>query len=134
MAGDLREPKYQDPAVITANTSHIIDGLVADFIASLPAEEVYHRAQERGFTWGAVRAPEQLLDDPHLHDGGFWKQVEHPELGRSFIYPGEAAIYHGSPWEISRRAPLIGEHNFEIFCGELGLSRDELSVLVGNIK
>ncbi len=58
--------------------SHIIDDLVADFIASLPAEEVYHAAQERGFTWGAVRAPEALLDDAHLSDRGFWKTVEHP--------------------------------------------------------
>ena len=132
MAGDLKDPKYQDPAVIAANTSHIIDDLVANFIASLPAEEVYHAAQERGFTWGAVRAPEALLDDPHLHDRGFWKEVEHPELGRSFIYPGEAAIYNGSPWRISRRAPLIGEHNTEIFCDELGLSRGELSVLAEN--
>ena len=41
MAGDLRDPKYQNPAVIAANTSHIIDDLVANFIASLPAEEVY---------------------------------------------------------------------------------------------
>jgi crotonobetainyl-CoA:carnitine CoA-transferase CaiB-like acyl-CoA transferase len=132
MAGDLKDPKYRDPAVIAANTSHIIDDLVADFIAGLPAEEVYHAAQERGFTWGAVRTPEALLDDPHLHDRGFWKQVEHPELGRSFIYPGEAAIYNGSPWRISRRAPLIGEHNMEIFHEELGLSRAELSVLAEN--
>ena len=129
MAGDLRDSKYQDPAVIAANTSHIIDDVVANFIASLPADEVYHAAQERGFTWGAVRAPEDLLDDGHLHDRGFWKQVEHPELGRSFVYPGEAAIYNGSPWRISRRAPLIGEHNVEIFCDELGLSRAELAVL-----
>ena len=100
--------------------------------ASLPAEEIYHAAQKRGFTWGAVRAPEQLLDDPHLHDRGFWKEVEHPELGRSFTYPGEAAVYSGSPWRISRRAPLIGEHNIEIFCGELRLSRGELSVLAKN--
>jgi crotonobetainyl-CoA:carnitine CoA-transferase CaiB-like acyl-CoA transferase len=132
MAGDLMDPKYHDPAVIAANTSHIIDDLVADFIASLPAEEVYHAAQERGFTWGAVRAPEALLDDPHLHDRGFWKEVEHPELGRSFTYPGEAAIFSGSPWRISRRAPLIGEHNTEIFCDELGLSRGELAVLAEN--
>ena len=132
MAGDLRDPKYKDPAVIAANTSHIIDDLVANFIASLPAEEVYHAAQERGFTWGAVRAPEELLDDPHLHDRGFWKEVEHPELGRSFVYPGEAAIYNGSPWRISRRAPLIGEHNIEIFGDELGLSRGELSILAEN--
>jgi len=132
MAGDLKEPHYQDPAVIAANTSHIIEDLVANFIASLPAEEVYHAAQERGFTWGAVRAPEQLLDDAHLHDRGFWKEVEHPELGRCFVYPGEAAIYNGSPWRISRRAPLIGEHNTEILCGELGLSHGELSVLAEN--
>jgi crotonobetainyl-CoA:carnitine CoA-transferase CaiB-like acyl-CoA transferase len=132
MAGDLKDPKYQDPTVIAANTSHIIDDLVANFIASLPAEEVYHAAQERGFTWGSVRAPEALLDDPHLHDRGFWKEVEHPELGRNFVYPGEAAIFNGSPWRISRRAPLIGEHNTEIFCGELGLSREELTVLAEN--
>jgi crotonobetainyl-CoA:carnitine CoA-transferase CaiB-like acyl-CoA transferase len=129
MAGDLRDPKYQDQTFITANTSHIIDDLIANFIASLPAEEVYHAAQERGFTWGAVRAPEALLDDPHLHDRGFWKHVEHPELDRSFVYPGEAAIYNGSPWRISRRAPLIGEHNMEIFGGELGLSMGQISVL-----
>jgi crotonobetainyl-CoA:carnitine CoA-transferase CaiB-like acyl-CoA transferase len=129
MAGDLRDPKYQDPAVIAENTSHIVDDLVANFIASLPAEEAYHAAQERGFTWGVVRAPEDLLDDPHLHDRGFWKQLEHPELGRSFTYPGEAAIFNDSPWQLSRRAPLIGEHNVEIFCDELRLSRAELAVL-----
>ena len=76
-----------------------------------------------------MRAPEALLDDAHLHDRGFWKQVEHPELSRSFVYPGEAAIYNGSPWRISRRAPLIGEHNTEIFCDELGVSRNELAIL-----
>jgi benzylsuccinate CoA-transferase BbsE subunit len=129
MAGDLKDPKYEDPKVIAENTSHIIDDLVADFIASLPAEEVYHAAQERGFTWAAVRAPEDLLEDAHLHDRGFWKEVEHPELGRSFIYPGEAAIYNGSPWRISRRAPLIGEHNVEILSGELGYSLGELGAL-----
>ncbi len=76
-----------------------------------------------------MRPPEALLEDAHLHDRGFWKEVEHPELARSFVYPGEAAIYSGSPWRISRRAPLIGEHNTEIFCDELGLSRGELCVL-----
>lgn len=129
MAGDLKDPKYKDPAMIAASASHIIDDLVADFIASLPAEEVYHAAQERGFTWAAVRAPEELLDDAHLQDRSFWKSVEHPELDRSFIYPGEAAIYNGSPWRISRRAPLVGEHNAEIYCAELGLSHADLVCL-----
>lgn len=130
MAGNLHDAKYQDQAVIDAQTSHIIDDLVADFIASQPAEVIYHAAQNRGFTWAAVRAPEELLDDAHLHDRDFWKTVHHPELGRSFTYPGEAAIYNGAPWRISRRAPLLGEHNQEIFCTELGLSAGEFSQLV----
>ena len=128
MAADLDDPKYQDPKAIEASTSHIIDHVVANFIASLPAEEVYHAAQERGFTWAAVRAAEDLVEDAHLADRGFWKTVDHPELGRSFVYPGEAAIFNGSPWRISCRAPLVGEHNVEILCGELGLSRGELAL------
>src|ERR1700712_3422117 len=116
MAADLKSPAYKDPAFVAQHTPHIIDDVLATFIASLPAEEVYHAAQDRGFTWGAVRAPEALLDDAHLQDRGFWKQVEHPELGRSYVYPGEAAIFNGSSWRISRRAPLTGEHNAEIFC------------------
>ncbi len=129
MAGDLKDPKYKDPAVIAANAGHIIDEVLAGFIASQPAETIYRAGQERGFTWGAVRMPEQLLDDAHLHDRGFWKQVEHPELGRHFVYPGEAAIYGDSPWRISRRAPLIGEHTAEILRDELGLSPGELMIL-----
>ena len=129
MAGDLHDPKYEDPKVIEENVYHIVDDLVANFIANVPAEEVYHAAQSRGFTWGAVRPAEALLEDEHLHDRGFWKEVEHPELGRSFTYPGEAAIFNGSPWRISSRAPLVGEHNQDIFCGELGLSAQELVML-----
>ena len=132
MAGDLKDPRYQDPAVIAENARHIIDGLLASFIASLPAEEVYRAGQERGFTWGAVRAPEDLLNDEHLHDRGFWKDVEHPELARNFVYPGESAIFNGSPWGISRRAPLVGEHNTDIYCEELGLMPGELTVLAEN--
>ena len=45
------------------------------------------------------------------------------------MYPGPAAIYDGSPWRFSNRAPLIGEHNEEIFCSELGLQKTELAYL-----
>jgi hypothetical protein len=46
-----------------------------------------------------------------------------------FIYPGGAAIYNASPWCICRRASLIGEHNVEIFCGELGMRKEALTLL-----
>jgi benzylsuccinate CoA-transferase BbsE subunit len=132
MGDELRGERYREQAAIDADAAHIVDDVVAGFIASLPAEEVYHAAQARGFTWGVVRAPEELLADGHLQDRGFWKTVEHPEVGRSFVYPGEAAIYNGTPWRIGCRAPLIGEHNVAVFCDELGLSRGALAVLAEN--
>lgn len=129
MSGDLDDPRYADAAYVQSRTEHIVETLVADFIASKPAEEIYHIAQTRGFTWAAVRAAEELLDDEHLADRQFWKQVEHPELGRTFTYPGEAALYSDSPWHIRSRAPLVGEHNQTVYGDELGLTDVELSAL-----
>jgi len=128
LAQDLLDEKYQSPATIQANVPHIAAALET-FFASIPLEEAWHGGQELGLPWGAIRSMDEILDDQHLQDRSFFIKVEHPELGQSFLYPGPAAMYSESPWRISRRAPLIGEHNTEIFCGELGLSKAELGVL-----
>ena len=107
---------------------HITE-MVGNFAAHLTRDEMAYGAQERGLNWGSIRAPDELVDEGHLNDRGFWVEVPHPERDRSFKYPGPAGIYNGSPWRISRRAPLIGEHNEEIYCGELGLQRTELAYL-----
>ena len=103
--------------------------MVGNFAAHLTRDEMAYGAQERGLNWGSIRAPDELVDEGHLNDRGFWVEVHHPELDRSFKYSGPAGIYNGSPWRISRRAPLIGEHNEEIYCGELGLQRTEFAYL-----
>ncbi len=128
LAEDLTEERYQDPAVFAESGDHINE-VVANFAKELTRDEIAHGGQERGFNWGAVRAPDELVDEGHLNDRGFWVDVPHPELGRSFKYPGAAGIYNGSPWRISSRAPLIGEHNEEIYCRELGLQKTELALL-----
>ena len=87
------------------------------------------RRPATGLSLGAIRSMDELVGDDHLTDREFFKEVEHPELGRAFTYPGPAAIYNGSPWRISRRAPLIGEHNAEILQGELGLTSGQLLLL-----
>ena len=129
MAEDLLDERYRDPEVIREDASHIVDLVNRNLVGGLTQEELYHGAQERGIQWGAIRTPEDLVDDGHLEDRGFWTEVLHPELGRSFKYPGPAAIYNGSPWRISRRAPLVGEHNEEVYCKELGLQRADLALL-----
>ncbi len=117
---DLEDEKFATPKGFIENAAHI-DGVIARFAARLPADEIAHGGQQRQFNWGSVRAPEDLIEDGHMIDRGFWVDVVHPELGRTFKYPGAAAIHNGSPWRISRRAPLVGEHNREIFGEELAL-------------
>ena len=47
-------------------------------------------------------------------------------------YPGAPVKMTETPWKIHRRAPLIGEHNEEVYLKELGLSREELALLKAN--
>ena len=128
LAGDLLDEKYRDPATVTENKPHINE-LLVNFFSLITQNEAYHGVQQRDFAMGPVRSPDEVMEDPHLQDRGFWAEVEYPEVGQKFRHPGPAGIFNGSPWRISRRAPLIGEHNEEVLCGELGLSWAELSVL-----
>jgi len=128
LAQDLLDEKYQSTATIQANVPHIAAAL-EHFFANIPLEDAWRGGQEIGMPWGAIRSMAEIVHDPHLGERGFFVEVEHPEVGRSFTYPGPAALYNRSPWRISRRAPLIGEHNYEVFCGELGLSKADLAIL-----
>ena len=93
------------------------------------AHYLFTRAQELGFQWGIINAPEDVLADAHFQARGFPTEVEHPDLGESFIYAGAPYKLPESPWSIQRRAPLLGEHNEEIYVGEVGMSRDEVVAL-----
>jgi crotonobetainyl-CoA:carnitine CoA-transferase CaiB-like acyl-CoA transferase len=64
-----------------------------------------------------------------LADRNYWVELEHPELNDAFTYPGPFAKFSETPIDMRRRAPLIGEHNHEIYEGELGLSREALVML-----
>ena len=128
LAQDLLDEKYQDPAVVEVSGQHFAD-VLKNFFANMPLVEAYEGGQELNFPWGAIRTMEEIMGDPHLQDREFFVPVKHPELEREFTYPGPAAIYNESPWKISRRAPLIGEHNQEILGKELGLSGSDLEAL-----
>jgi crotonobetainyl-CoA:carnitine CoA-transferase CaiB-like acyl-CoA transferase len=104
----LDDPALLDPIARFAAGSRALEALEV-FCATHTADEVFHLGQRIGLTWGAVRAPEDWLDDPHAAARGFFVAVEHPEQGRTLRYPGAPFIAPASPWAIRRRAPLPGE-------------------------
>ncbi len=70
-----------------------------------------------------------LLKSDQLKAREYWADVEHPELGTKIRYPGPFAKLSETPIQITRRAPLIGEHNEEIYVKELGMSHKEMQAL-----
>ena len=78
--------------------------------------------------WGVVRATDDWIDDEHFRSRGFFQEIEHPELARTFTYPGAGAVFTRSPQRISRRAPLLGEDNAAVY-GRLGIGEAELARL-----
>jgi len=81
----------------------------------------------RGIVLFPASTPKDLVEDPQLEARDYWKEVEYPELKGTVVYPG--ALYKSTEisWQ-TRRAPLIGEHNDEIYEKELGLSRMSLAI------
>jgi len=73
-----------------------------------------------------VATADDMLENRQLEARKFWVEIDHPELGTSFRYPGAFAAFSESPIKITRRAPLIGEHNKEIYEGELGMNTEEV--------
>lgn len=76
-----------------------------------------------------VATTADMLQDPQLKARNFWVEVEHPELGVKITYLGAFGACSETPPRIYRRAPLIGEHNREIYEDELGISKEELTIL-----
>jgi len=76
-----------------------------------------------------VATTDDMLVNPQLKARNFWLELKHPELGVSLTYPGAFGVSSAAPVTITRRAPLIGEHNQEIYEKELGISRDKLIIL-----
>jgi crotonobetainyl-CoA:carnitine CoA-transferase CaiB-like acyl-CoA transferase len=70
-----------------------------------------------------------VVESPQFASRDYFQSVEHSELGESFRYPGPFAKFSASPIEYRKRPPTVGEHNSELYGGELGLSEDEIAKL-----
>jgi len=77
-----------------------------------------------------VRPPEALVDDPQLNARGFFSDIRHPEIGQNVRYPGGPFRFTVTPWRIARRPPLLGEHNADVYQGELEMSATRMTQLV----
>jgi crotonobetainyl-CoA:carnitine CoA-transferase CaiB-like acyl-CoA transferase len=126
---DLKDaPAFNTPEARREHQQELLAVLSA-WTATRPKEEIYHLFQELRSVAGYVATVEDLFTSRQLAARQFFQAIDHPCTGKA-MYPGAPFRIQGDMWR-QARAPLLGEHNPEIYCGRLGISSDELACLRG---
>ena len=127
---DFWDDKWHDMSFRSQpeNIEHM-HGILRPFFMRYTKRELAERAQSHHLSITAYYDPGEVREDPHLNARNYFVDVEHPELGTSIAYAGAPYGLSETPWQIRRRAPLIGEHNEEVYIGELGYTREQLARL-----
>jgi formyl-CoA transferase len=121
----------EDPALGTRASRYEradeIDALIEAWTEKHTKREAMEILAGAGVACGAVLDSTEVLADAHLRARGMIVDLEHPDRGL-FPMPGNPIHLSASPTEI-RPAPLLGEHNAQVYGALLGLGENELAQL-----
>jgi len=132
-AAFLDEPRLLDAKFSTGqgraqHWQELLD-ILQERLAHWRAHDFMRQAMDQRLVVGVVQTPEDVAHCPHLTERGSFMTLEHPEVG-TLNYPGAGFLMDGAnPVAGGRAAPRLGEHNTEVYCGELGLSTEALATL-----
>lgn len=102
--------------------------LLTQGLAHWDRHPLFQASGERRLVFGMAQDAADLHHCPHLREGGFFVEVDHPVAGKA-EYPGKGAPLSEGSYQECRAAPLLGQHNAEIFCDEMGYTTQELACL-----
>jgi len=120
-------PEWENREMRNKN-KELVDQVVAEFTSRFSREEIFSEGQRLGVPISPVNNPLEYMESATARARDFFVAVEHPRLG-GYQYARPPYKLTETPARDPLPAPLLGQHNKEIYCDELGLSRDELCVL-----
>lgn len=116
LAGELADPKFLDAGYVKSQeATQRMAATLGKWAATKSAEEAFHALQRCNVVCAPNRPPEDLIDDAQCRERNNFVSIEHPELGRHFTYPRHPSIRSEVAWRWGPRAPLLGEHNDEVW-------------------
>ncbi len=121
--------KELDMTEATQEELDLYHDYIIKFFMNYTKAELYEGALQRGIMFYPVSSAKETMENRQLVFRDFWETVTHPELNETITYPGASVKASETPCRIYRRAPLIGEHNEEIYEKELGFTKTEILTL-----
>jgi benzylsuccinate CoA-transferase BbsE subunit len=117
-------------AVLKQDLADKVGQAITAFTLTKTKEQLYNEgAFDRQILVASVSNTKDITEDIQLRARDFWEKIHHPELGSDVPYSGQFAPLSESPVEFKLRAPLIGEHNLEIYIRELGMTGTDIKKL-----
>ena len=123
---ELHDPRFSSGAGRIANGEEL-KALLIEGLAQWDRLPLFVASGERRLVFGMAQDAGDLAACPHLEARDFYHSVDHPVAGVA-TYPGMAAALSERPTQAPSPAPLLGQHNAEIY-GELGYEVGELAAL-----
>jgi crotonobetainyl-CoA:carnitine CoA-transferase CaiB-like acyl-CoA transferase len=106
-----------------------LDGLVQEWVRQFDAREVLTKLAAAEVPSSLVNSVQDLFEDPHIRARENILEFPNP-LGGLLHMAGIVPKLSLTPGTIESVGPVaVGAHNEEIYCGRLGLTRDDLASL-----
>jgi crotonobetainyl-CoA:carnitine CoA-transferase CaiB-like acyl-CoA transferase len=106
-----------------------IDHLISSRLVEYAKDDIFHRAQEWRLPFAKVLKVDELPSESQFIERNSFTEIDHPVAGQQ--------TYAGAPFKMTEcepqnsRAPMLGEHNKEMFCDLLGYTKADLVRLRG---
>jgi crotonobetainyl-CoA:carnitine CoA-transferase CaiB-like acyl-CoA transferase len=127
-----REDLIDDPRTssIAARGEHVelVDGLVSQWTQDRTVTEVVSTLDEAQLVVAPVLEFHQVIEDLHIQEREMVTEVEHPAAGQMKLF-GVASKYSLTPARVRTPAPLLGQHNEEVYGTLLSLNQKEIARL-----
>jgi crotonobetainyl-CoA:carnitine CoA-transferase CaiB-like acyl-CoA transferase len=125
----LKDPRFSDPSKLVQNMSQLT-AILDEVFGSQPMAHWYDIFKSVHVTFGAVRAPQVVIDDPQLRLNDIVVSLE--GAGDSLTSTISSPIQvHGVAKVPANRGPGLGEHNEEVL-KQLGFSEADIEGLYAN--
>jgi crotonobetainyl-CoA:carnitine CoA-transferase CaiB-like acyl-CoA transferase len=117
------DPKF---STIVQRLSRVpeVDDIVESWSKTKTSAEIMAIFKEEGLACGTVFNVAEVSGSEHVKARDMLVELEQPQMGPVKI-PGCPIKFSKTPVELSKPAPLVGEHTKEILCDFLGYSEDE---------